>query len=268
MENLNRFIEALRRIFSYKRTKLTLYVAAVLWLAVGMQVVMNRMFYDNFKITQAFVSTNTENLKSTLEIVAEYDEDFLSEEDKKQLISIIADSIGLIVDREISVIHEDTRSEYSFDKKARSASTMLKVVSLAEEVDSAIKMKHYIIIRLSISDGIKSMDNYKAKLDKLLDRLGADNKQVTLQYEGTIKGDMTYRQKEQIAQDLILELKGETALSYDEDNMYTVYAYTGLLDEYIISAGTKINIQVAFSYNEQEDNTTVYLATPILNTPW
>jgi hypothetical protein len=268
LENLNRFIESIKRIFSYKRTKLTLYMAAVLWLAVVMQAAMNRMFYDNLKIAQAFVSTNTENMVSTLEIAAEYKKDFLSEEDKKQLIIKIADTIGLKVDKEITVIHEDARSEYSFGKKAKNANTMLKVISLATETDSAIKMKHYIIIRLSISNGIRSMDSFKEKLDKLLARLGTDNKQVTLQYEGTMKGALTLKEKEQIANELVLELKGRTALTHDEGDIYTVYAYTGLLDEYIMSAGMKINIQVAFSYDEQEDKTTVYLATPIINTSW
>lgn len=268
MENLNRFIESLRRIFSYKRTKLTLYVAAVLWLAVVMQVAMNKIFYDNLRIAQAFVSTNTENMVSTLEIAAEYKKDFLSEEDKKQLIKKIADSIGLAVDKEISSIHDGVRSEYSFGKKAKNADTMIKVVSLAKETDSAIKMKHYIIIRLSISKGIRSMDQFKDRLDKLLDRLGTGNRQVTLQYEGTMNGALAPKDKEKIADDLIRELKGRRAISHDEGNIYTVYAYTGLLDEYIISAGIKVNIQVAFSYNEQEDKTTVYLATPIINASW
>lgn len=268
MENLNRFFETLKRILSYKRTKVTIYIVAVLWLAVAMQMVMNRVFYEDLQITQAFVDIQSDELKSSLDIVAEYEREYLSEEDKKDLIIKMANSIGLTLDKEITINHDGTRSEYSFVKQAKRANTTLKVVSLEQEVDSSIKMEHYIIIRLYLSDGIPSMDQFREKLEKCLNDIGAGKPQITLQYEGSIMGSLTLEEKEQIADRLVSDLKGETALKYDESGIYTVYAFTGLIDEYIVSMGSRVNIQVAISYDEQADKTMVYLATPILNVSW
>ena len=68
MEFLNRFTLTLQRIFSLKRTKVTLYMAAVLWLSVITQVLVNRAFFKNFQIAEAFVKTSTEDIECSLEI--------------------------------------------------------------------------------------------------------------------------------------------------------------------------------------------------------
>lgn len=268
LENLYRFLENMKHIFSLKKTKVTLYIAAVLWLAVATQMLMNRFYYEDIKITQAFVNTNSGELRSSIEIIADYDKEYLSETDKKDLIRLLADAIGLTLDREISVIREGIRTEYSFGKQAKNATTQLKVISIEQEKDSAIKIKHYIVIRLNIRDSIQSIDKYRKILEDSLDELGIENKQTTLQYEGSFNGMLSVEEKDRISGLLVDELQGTVALKYNENGLYTVYAYTGLINEYIVSMGSKVNIQVAVTYDEQAEKTKVYLATPILNQSW
>lgn len=268
MENLNRFFEALKRILSMKKMKITLYIAAVLWLAVVTQMFMNRYYYKEAEITQAFVNTNTGDLKSSVEIIADYEKEYLSETDKKDLILYLADAIGLTVDKEISIKREGNRSEYYFQKQAKNALTLLKVVSLEQEEASAVIMKHYIVVNLDIRDSINSIDKYRKLLEASLAELGVTNKQTTLQYQGSFNGMLSTKEKDRVADLMVSELQGETALRYEEGGLYTVYAYTGLINEYIVSMGRKINIQIAITYDEEAGKTIVYLATPILNQSW
>lgn len=268
MENLNRFLDNVKRIVSLKKTKVTLYIAIVLWLAVGTQMLMNRFFYEDVQISQAFVNTNLGELKSSIEIIADYNKDFISETDKKALIQYMADSIGLILDKDISVVREGTRTEYSFGKQARNATSLLKVISLEQEEEAVTKIKHYLVIRLNIRDSIQSIDKYRNILEEALDELGVENKQITLQYEGSFSGMLTTDEKDRISNLLIGELQGTTAIRYEEGGVYTVYAYTGLINEYIVSMGSKINIQIAVNYDEETGKSRVYLATPILNQNW
>lgn len=268
MENMGLLYENIKRILSLKKTKITIYIAAVLWLAVITQVVMNRFFYEDLEISQAFINTNSSELKSGIEIIADFKKDVLSEAEKKELIQFLADSIGLTVDKEISIVRDDSRTEYSYEKKARYATTEIKIISLEQEVESVIKIKHYMVIRLNIRDSIESIDKYRKKLEAALDGLELEYKQVTLQYEGSFKGMLRKEEKDRISKLLIDELQGTTALQYEEGGVYTVYAYTGLINEYIVSMGSKINIQIAISYDEEADKTKVYLATPILNENW
>lgn len=262
------FFDTIKHIVTLKRTKVTLYMAAVLWLAFATQVMVNRVFKEDLKITEAFVKANTDEMQSSIEVVAEYASDFLSETDKKDMIVQLADAIGLNIDRDISISREGTRIEYSFIKMAKQATSEIKLISLELEEDSAIKIKHYIIIRLSVLDSIQSIDRYKNIIEATLAELGVENRQTTMQYKGSYDGELSLEDKNQIMTSLVEELKGEIALEYDEGDIYTVYAYTGLLNEYIDTMGSKVNIQIAMTYNEISDKTTVTLATPILNQSW
>lgn len=268
MENMNHFFNTMKRILSLKRTKVTLYIAAVLWLAVATQMIMNRLLDEDLKITQAFVNTNSGELKSSIEVIGEYDREFLSEEDKKGIIYLFAKQIGLTVDKDIAIDREGSRSEYSFLKQAKRASTELKVISMEQKEEATVKLKHYVIIRLNIQESIHSIDKYRKIIEDTLQDIGIENKQITVQYEGSFDGDLSLEEKERIAELLVDELQGEAAMKYEEDGILNVYAYTGLINEYIVSLGSKVNIQIAITYDEEADKTKVYLATPILNQSW
>jgi hypothetical protein len=257
-----------KNTFTKKRTRITLYIAAVLWVAVATQVVVNRAFHEELQITEAFIKSESEGIQSTLEVISEYNMEFLSESSKKELISKIAEAIDLTIDGEIKVWQENTRSEYYYFKQAKQASTEIKIVSVEQQEEEMLKMKHYIIVRLNILKGIQSMDKYKTILEKTLRGLGAENIQLTLKYEGNREGDLTSIQKHEIATKLIDELQGAIALEYDEGDLYTVYAYTGMLKEYVTSMGNKINIQIAITYNELTNKTKITLATPVLSETW
>jgi hypothetical protein len=260
--------DRLKHIFSLKRTKLTLYIAIVLWLAVITQMFVNSLFREELQITEAFVKSETEEMKSSLEIAAEYKAGYLSDTEKRDLIHTLADSIGLVIDDDIKVLEEDKRSELYYYKQAKQASTEIKVVDMEQQADSAVKMKYYIIVRLNVLQGIQSIDSYKKKLEHAFDKMPTRDKQITLKYEGTRNGSLTGIQKHNIASLLVDGLQGEIALEYDEGDIYTVYAYTGMLNEYITTMGNKINIQIAITYNELTNKTTVTLASPILNESW
>ena len=267
-EKMTYGFDKIKKMFSLKRTKATLYMAAVLWLAVITQLFINKLFHEDFQITEAFVKTNAQEMKSSIEVVAQYDAGFLSEADKKNVIQSLADAIGLTIDRDISVEKEGNRSEYSFVKKAKQASSEIKVISMEQEEDAAIKMRHYIIVRLSIYESIENIDRYKKIIEDTLKKSGVDTRQITMQFEGNFDGPLSAEMKKKTAASLVDELQGEIVSEYDEGDIYTVYAYTGLINEYITSVNSKVNIQIAMTYNEITDKTKVTMATPILNQSW
>lgn len=263
----NDYIHKFSNIFSARRTRITLYMAAVLWVAVATQIIVNRMFQQEAQITEAFIKSETQEMQSGLEILAEYQTELLNDSDKKNLIYKIADAIGLIVDDDITVWEEDARSEYFYFKQAKQATTEIKVVSLEQEEDPT-RLKHYIIVKLNILQGIGSIDQYKKILEETLSDLGVTSEQIMMKYEGCREGDLTSLQKHEIAELLVGELQGEIALEYDEGDLYTIYAYTGMLNDYVTSMGNKINVQIAITYNELTNKTKISLATPINNESW
>ena len=267
-KKFDHFIYKFRNIFSKKRTRITLYMVAVLWVAVAAQILVNRMFREEAQITEAFIKSETHEMQSSLAVLGEYGTGYLSEEEKENLIYTIADSIGLIVNEDITVWEEGTRSESFIFKQAKQATTEIKIVSVEKEDNNVKTLKHYIVVQLNILQGIESIDRYKNILEDKLTELGVEKKQVTLKYEGMKEGDLTVDQKKEIAKTLIDALQGEMAIEYDEGDLYTVYGYTGMLNEYVMSMGNKINVQIAITFNELTGKTKISLATPINNDSW
>lgn len=255
----------LKQAFSLKRMKFTLYMVVVLWLAFATQMFTNRIFRENLKLTEAFVKANSEEMESSIEAVAECKSEILDEEDKKVYINQIANAIGLKLDKNITIEKDDKRTEYSFIKLAKQATSEIKVISMEQKKGASVKMKHYIIARLTIVKGVNSIDKYKNILEDTFNQIGVIDKQITMQYKGYYDGELSMKEKNEIITSLVDDLQGEIATKYDEGDLYTVYAYTGLLDEYIVSMGSKVNIQIAITYNKVTNKTTVYLATPIIN---
>lgn len=258
-------LETIKGIFSPKRIQITLYMAMVLWIAVITQVVVNHLFLRDFQITEAFIKTDMEEMESSLEIIAESQSEFLSEANKKEIILKIANAIDLNVDRDITVIKDGSYSEYSFLKEAKSARSEIKVISLEEETKGIAQIRHYIIIRINVFKSIQSIDNLKSDINKALIDIGVTNKQVTMEFEGAYNGLISRDDKKSIAKNLVKELHGEVILEYEENELFTVYAYTGLINDYIMSLDSKVNIQIAMTYDEELNKTMISLATPILS---
>lgn len=280
MKPRSRSYSVMKDVFSNKRIRVVSYILVLLWIAVASQFIVNRFFVTKGNIIQAFVNTNSGLMESTLEITAEYGSGYLTDQDKKQLILYITSNLGIDVNNGLEQISEENREELSFTKQARQAQTTVKVVSLYnEETTEAFvqaqsedtEVLHYLLVRLTIYEDVSNdILVYEQKLKDSIKELNIpeDKTNVTLQFSGAFAGDLTLETKNKIADRMIESLGGENVYENREEDLYTIYAYTGLLNEYITVDNNKINIQVAMTYEEDSDRTRIFLATPIISGEW
>lgn len=280
MKPRSRFFLLVKEVLDNKRIRAMTYIIVLLWVAVGAQFIVNRFFVTKGNIMQAFVNTNSGLMESTLEITAPYGTGYLTEEDKKSLIMYITNGLGVGVNQDIEVLSEGNRQESVFTKLAKRASTTVKVISLygddtteafVQTNDKDGDVNHYLLVRLTIFEDVSNdILEYEEKLKEVFENLDVEDKNIntTLQFSGAFAGDLSLETKNKIADRMIDSLKGEVVYENREDNLYTIYAYTGLLSEYITVDKSKINIQVAMTYEENTDRTRIYLATPIISGDW
>lgn len=265
-ERVSYFID---NILSRRKTKVTFYCTAVLWLAVVTQIFVNHTFSKEVEITDAFVSSDVKDCTSSIEIIGEYIDGALSEAEKEIIILKVAKAIGLVVDGDITKIQDASRIEFVYEKKASQASTCIKMISLEENVDEdVISLSHYLFVRIEVNDSIGSIDLLKDKLRDSLKKLRFDDIQTTLTCTGTYDGKLALEEKDLIVTEMLQDLKGSVAMRNVDEQMFTVYAYTGMVKEYVKTSGVRINVQIAISYDEENDKTRIYLATPLLTASW
>ncbi len=266
MNATNSLSGQLKQLLTGKKSKLTIYVIGVLWIAVIMQIAVNALLRPESNILEAFVSTNSEVSSFELEMTADYGNRYLSEADKKELILYVAGQIGLEIDKEVTVNRNDNESEVYAEKKGKNAETLLKVISIENENSSGTpEMNHYLIVRLKLYKNADSVLKYRDLLEKIFHDLDTTDIQTTMQLSSSYKGKLSLSNMNKIADNMISSLEGKIAYENRKENLFTIYAYSGLLEEYVTSLGTKINIHVAINYDELKDTTNVYLGTPVIN---
>jgi hypothetical protein len=266
MKTTTSLSKQLKQLLVEKKSKYTIYVIGVLWIAVIMQIAVNSMLRPEGNILEAFVSTNSEVSSFELEMEANYGSKYLSESDKKELLLYVANQIGLKVDKEVTVNSNGDESEVYAEKKGKNAETSLKIISIEKEnTEGLTEINHYFMVNLKLFKNMDSVLKYRDLLKKVFRELNATEIQTTMQLSSNYKGKLSLDNMNKIADSMIANLDGKVAYENRKENLFTIYAYSGLLDEYVTSLGTKINIHVAINYDELTDSTNVYLGTPVIN---
>lgn len=262
---------------------LWLMIAAA-WLFVFLKLLIGGVFEKNTSLTAAFSVTNPQEISATVEVTAKYPSGELSDKNKLRLLEKVADTIGLTLDAEPETVKTEQRQEVSFHKKALAAETELKVIRLvktgknSEGTDTTDAVTAiatageqettYLYAKICLNQSLDAVLSYKALLESVLEELSCTEISTTIQLVGDYGGYLTLERKNEITEEILKALEAEVVYEYREQELYTVYAYTAALDNYITVENKKINLHIAMSQDEEHYRTTLYLASPILPDTW
>lgn len=263
------------KMFNFTKWRLLWIIIAAAWLFVFLKLIVGALFEKNTSLVAAFSVTNPQEISAMVEVTASCPVADLSEEDRLELMEEVADSIGLKLDMEPEWTSTEQRQELRFYKDALAADTELKIISLqiennaAEDADvAATTTKHYLYAKISLNESLDTVLAYKTLLEKTMEELSCTEISTTIQLVGDYAGYLPLERRNEIAEDILAALGAEVVYEYRQEDMYTVYAYTASLDNYITVEGKKINVHIAMSQNENHYRTTLYLASPILPDTW
>ncbi len=82
---------------------------------------------------------------------------------------------------------------------------------------------------------------------------------------GKVPGKLSDAQKERMAKSLFGYEGGSSLLEHETGDFYVAYGYTNGIDFLKRVNGKTINMNVAITYDEQQDKSIVYFGVPILN---
>lgn len=254
-------------ILADRRIQFVLAMVVLLGGAILTQAVMRRFVKEKVEISEAFLDSQVVTSESSIEMAGQYIIKVLTADQKREVIQTIADQIGLeLMEEDWTWVEEGKISQVSVHRKSKVADTKIQLVSVNANEDSEIPIIHnYVLIRMEVYDQIESILNYKRLIQKAFKELEMEEESSYVQFSGRYPGMLTLESKNEIADQMIERLRGHVAYENRADDLYTVYAYSGGLPEYISVGKSKVNIQVSMTYNEVTNETWVYLATPIMN---
>lgn len=264
-----RWIDQEKLNIDIQKVKVVLYGLAVMATIIGAQMFINYSFKDEHKMLEAFSNTKSQAIQSQLKVVGDFGNKYMTSDDKKKMIEFIGNQLGITE----GIVYSETNGESTTcltgTKNAENADTNIEVISVdyARE-DGTIETKQYATVMLTIYKDTDSILPYKKKVENIFDQLQLSKYDTSITLQGAYDRQLTLEEKNEIANEMIGTLQGKVVTEHRGDSLFTIYAYTPLVSEYIMSKGSRININVAFTYDEYNEKTVIYVASPILNTDY
>lgn len=242
--------------------RLALIVLAGLWIVTGTKLVTERVLYRERNLQEAVALVRPGSTSGKMLFAAKLQDAYLTEADQQRLLALVAERIGLTLSSYPEVICEEGRRGLVYRKEAKYADSEIKVICLEEKNAQAA---YYLMVTLCLfdDDGAAAMQ-YQQLMSELAEELGMSQKQASVQVIGRFPHDMTMAARNRLTDRVMKKLGCRIVCENRDTSLYTVYAYTKGMDEYIVSGNDRINVQLAMYYDERNDETVLCVASPLI----
>lgn len=232
-------------------------IATALLVAVLFRVITERVFLAQASIEGAFATLEPDKSYGTVTMTGRYLPPPYGFSEEK-LLRHFADKIGLRMEEEIRQVDYEDRKEYVYEKLAADAHSLIKLVHLPESEE------YYLCGEIMLSgENATGVASFRAELKKVAEKMGLKEISTTMELCGVYGGEIPLGQKDAITDGLLRELYAQPVYENRENKNYTVYAYTGAEEEYLVVEQNKINVQVGIYYDRKGGCTEVVLASPL-----
>ena len=262
------------RIISAIAAAAMLFTFAVKLMGGGETVWGSRAVWSNQvnAISTAFKDEKWIDAVSDVEVTAFYSEGHLTDQEIKHIITKISTELGVKDGYKYEVIDSGTSQVSMLTKKAENAETCVKMTSVkdgdieygdSENAGEKISVYNYLYVRIDLYNSPQSGFYYMTKLNEILDAFDIEQR-CTMNFQGKIKGRIDNKEREKKVKDVFVSVGAQEVDRVNCEGIYSVYGYTKHMQGHVTTDGRKININVSTNYNEETDETTIYIASPVL----
>lgn len=246
-----------------------LYIGIALWLVAFIQMISSGFSSKQSKeeaIVTAFADNDFLKTVSTITASGSYKSTYLSEEDREDILLDIAHNLGISNSLVYDSITVDDTTTSSLVRTLDHTTTVLKLITVEKQLSNQeIQQKHIVQAEIEFGNSLESAFYYKDLLKEAFEKTDI-YPDISIHLKGEMAGSLSMTQKNIMIDKIIEGVDGKIVTQHRSDDLFTVYAYTEKIDNYILTGSMKTNINIAISYDEENDITEVYMATPFLNT--
>lgn len=234
-------------------------IAMILWVAVSANYMKDKLNTGNDVVT-AFNQENFETVDTIIDAFGRYSDTYMEQEEKEKALITLASAMGLDMDYEIVTEGGNT----SIVKQGENARTEIVMSTSTKDYGSYKSAAQYVAVKLTIYERCDCAMFYRDMVENIFEANQIDG-YVNIILQGSTPGALNYYERNNLADNLLKRLDAEIVTQNRDSELFTVYAYTDKVDEYILSMGKKVNINISEEYDEKNNMTILYLSTPLNN---
>ena len=239
--------------------KRAMYAVIVLWAVLTAVYMTNMGRADKVSISTAFTdSVDGEEwceLDTYIEGYGKFGVCYLTQEEKERLVENIASALGITSSYGLATVCEDEVNITVLSKESVDGSVTIKAITQEPQVQ-------YVYVNITVYNNIDCAVSYRELVEGMFDAMGIQGN-VNMNLVGSIEGTLNSTEKNELADGLLDRLGAKVVAENRDSDIFTIYAYSKGAGSYITIGGNKINMNIAIGYDEEQDRTKVYLASPI-----
>lgn len=256
-------------------------------------------------LEKVFKNSNIHKADCEIEGYYYLGEKYYGESGSLELIDKIAERLGVNSEYYYDKYRTDAGSVAVMKKEGKSSELELELITTEyQESQNVIAQRNYLSVSLNIKGSLESGYYYKNLIEKTMkeicreendDKANSENisendkkssntvngekaankdeevstsiisQNLYMAIKGKIYGEIDKGQENKIAKGILKSFQAKEIFNGQNDEHMNVYGYTEILSDYVAIGSDKININIAFSYNEKENITYVYVGSPIVN---
>ena len=243
--------------------KIGMVTAFVIWICLAAKLISDS-YNEKIEPVEVFANQDFTKIEGDVTAFGELGVTHLTEEEKENILIGIAQGLGIEPDYAFSSNIGAETSEKILMKNAKSADTHIKLISVSEDKGLYIETIQYVEVRMDLHENVQCATTYRDLLESIFEAEEIDG-MVSINLRGTVNGNLNYNRKNEIA-DALLDKMDATVVSENRgSDLFTIYAYSDLIEDSVISAGKRININISEEYDELNNVTVIYFSTPLNN---
>ncbi len=243
--------------------KAGIVTALIIWLLLAGRLISSGAS-ENTNVAEVFNSFDLEEVNAQVTAFGEYGITHLTEDEKEKILKELAAGIGIEEPYYFEQSENGENTEKTLTKKSKNADTNIRLITRTDDYGTYYETTQYIEIDMDLKGNYACAASYKELLADIFNAQEIDGR-VMINLKGSVKGALNYEEKNKLADSMLKALDADIKTENRESDLFTIYAYSDMIDESIVCAGQKVNINIAEEYDEVNNRTVIYLSTPFNN---
>ncbi len=239
--------------------KRAMYAVIVLWAVLTAVYMTNMGRADKVSISTAFTDSADERqwceLDTYIEGYGKFGVCYLTQEEKERLVENIASALGITSSYGLATVYEEEVNTTVLSNESVNGSVTIKAITQEPQAQ-------YVYVNITVYNNIDCAVSYRELVEGMFDAMGIQGN-VNMNLVGSLEGALNSTEKNELADGLLDRLGAKVVTENRDSDIFTIYAYSKGAGSYITIGGNKINMNIAIGYDEEQNRTKVYLASPV-----
>lgn len=253
----------------YGKKKLVNYILmcafALLWIAAMVQYIRTDRGSSIQSMAGIVEDEKLENKGCVVKCRGMIDTSYYTEQEKTDWLINVAGILNVPADGSIEITREDNIVTVAFVREGANALADFKFITKETEISpEEISLVNYMDMCISVNGILDNALDYRSSFEALCEDIGAEC-EITVTYTGDVEGRLSESEMKSLSKGFLEDLSAKEVTSAYTEGNFDLYAYSESEEEYIVSNGERINVNIVMTYDEAEDKTKLYLCSPVIN---